>query len=133
EINAVTAHTQAHAHGPATFEYDRTPLEPEHWPNWQQFVNRDRIYDFYAKQADHFRRQRGRPAVLQEHPGLDGGTDGHWGNQSDEVWASDRWNQTDLGSVHCGIFRGAGRTVPRGVCVRLGNEQELAVCFNPDT
>src|SRR5690606_33312263 len=83
QINAVTAHTQAHAHGPATFEYDRRPLAPEHWPSWEQFVNRDRIYDFYARQARHFRSQRGLPAVLQEHPGLDGGTDGHWGNQND--------------------------------------------------
>jgi putative heme-binding domain-containing protein len=133
EINAVTAHAQAHAHGPATFEYDRRPLAPEHWPSWQQHVNRDRIYDFYAKQAMHFRSQRALPAVLQEHPGLDGGIDGHWGNQSDEVWTSDRWNNTDLGSVHCGIFHGGGRTVPRGVCVRLGDNGEMSVCFNPET
>ena len=32
-----------------------------------------------------------------------------------------------------GVFRGAGVTVPKGVCVRLGERGELATCFNPQT
>ena len=122
-----------HDHTAAKFAYDRTPLRPEAWPNWQAPVNRDRIYDFYAKEADHFRKQRPVPLLLPEFPGLDGGKLGHWGNQHEEDWADDRWNRTDLGSLICGVFRGDGVTVPKGVCVRLGDRGELATCFNPET
>ncbi|MCA9218068.1 MAG: hypothetical protein KDB27_33585, partial [Planctomycetales bacterium] len=112
---------------------DRKPLQPEHWPNWNHQVNRNRIYDFYAKQADYFRKQSQVPGLLAEFPGLDGGKLGHWGNQNEEVWKDGRWNATDLGSLMCGVFRGAGVTVPRGICVRLGDNDELSACFNPDT
>jgi putative heme-binding domain-containing protein len=123
----------AHAHVPAPFPYDRAPLEPDRWPNWKHPVNRDRLYDFYTKEAAYFRKQRPVPPLLPEFPGLDGGKQGHWGNQKEASWVDDRWNRTDLGSVMCGVFRGAGVTVPRGVCVRLGKDGELAACFNPDT
>ena len=96
-------------------------------------VNRDRIYEFYAKEAAYFSKQPSVPALLPPFPGLDGGKHGHWGNQNEETWADGRWNQTDLGTVLCGVFRGAGVTVPKGVCVRLGDRGELAACFNPET
>ena len=96
-------------------------------------MNRDRIYDFYAKEADYFREQEVIPSLLPEFPGLDGGTLGHWGNQDEQTWASDRWNSVRLGSVLSGVFRGAGIVVPRGVCVQLGERGELAACFNPET
>lgn len=130
-IESVFAH--AHSHAPEEFPYDRAPLLPEHWPNWQHTVNRDRIYDFYTKQAEYFRNLDHVAPLLPEFPGLDGGTLGHWGNQDEETWADDRWNETELGSVQCGIFHGAGLTIPRAVCVRLGEEGELSACFNPDT
>lgn len=133
EMDSLLAHSQAHLHGPTSFPFDRRPLHPEQWPNWEQHVNRDRLYDFYAKEADFFRRQETKPTLLAEFPGLDGGTLGHWGNQDEQTWASDRWNDVQLGSVQCGVFRGAGITVPRGVCIRLGDRGELAACFNPDT
>jgi putative heme-binding domain-containing protein len=120
-------------HGPAAFSIDRRPLFPDDWPSWDAHVNRDRIYDFYAKEAEHFRQQPHPPRLVMEFPGLDGGTLGHWGNQNEQVWADDRWNETDLGRLQAGIFRGNGVTVPRGVCVRLGDNGELAACFNPDT
>ena len=60
-------------------------------------------------------------------------SNGHWGNQNEETWADGRWNQTDLGTVLSGVFRGAGATVPKGVCVRLGDKGELSACFNPET
>ncbi len=123
----------AHAHTPAAFEFDRAPLHPEDWPSWGLPVNRDRIYDFYAKEAEYFRTLKPVPPLLPEFPGLDGGELGHWGNQSEETWADGRWNDTDLGSVQCGVFHGAGVTVPRGVCVQLGDNNELAGCFNPET
>jgi putative heme-binding domain-containing protein len=130
---AATAELLAHAHAPASFPYDRAPLHPEDWPSWRHPVNRDRVYDFYAKEAQYFSKQPTVPMLLPPYPGLDGGTLGHWGNQSDATWVDGRWNQTDLGTLLCGIFRGAGVTVPKAVCVRLGDRGELATCFNPET
>lgn len=124
---------RAMVHGPVSFPFDRRPQFPEDWPSWETHVNRDRIYDFYAKEAEYFRQQPHPPQMVAEFPGLDGGTLGHWGNQHEEVWADDRWNATDLGRLQAGIFRGNGVTVPRGVCVRLGENGELSACFNPET
>jgi putative heme-binding domain-containing protein len=121
------------SHEPMKFDYSREPLHPEDWPNRRHHVNRDRVYDFYTREALHFRAQRPLPLLLPEWPGLDGGTYGHWGNQNDNVWRDGRWNQTDLGSLQCGVFRADRITVPRGVCVRLGDKGEMAACFNPDT
>ncbi|MBI2477210.1 MAG: hypothetical protein HYV60_00720 [Planctomycetia bacterium] len=133
EMEALLEHANVHSHGPPTFPFDRQPLHPEDWPSWQAHVNRDRIYDFYAKEADYFRAQSPVPPLLPEHPGLDGGELGHWGNQNEDTWASDRWNSVKLGSLQCGIFRGAGVTVPRGVCVHLGDAGRVSACFNPET
>jgi putative heme-binding domain-containing protein len=130
---AAAAERLAHAHMPASFAYDRAPLHPEDWPSWRHPVNRDRVYDFYAKEAEHFSKQPMVPMLLPPYPGLDGGTLGHWGNQSDATWVDGRWNQADLGTLLCGVFRGAGVTVPKAVCVRLGDRGELSACFNPET
>ena len=122
------------SHAPASFAFDRAPLEPKSWPGWRLPVNRDRVYDFYAKEAAHFSMLgRDAPGLLPQFPGLDGGSMGHWGNQSDPTWTDGRWNAADLGRVMSGVFRGAGVTVPKGVCVRLGDKGELAACFNPET
>ena len=99
----------------------RAPLEPEKFPSWQAHVNRDRMYDFYAKQARHFRDSEPRPTLLAEYPGLDGGTLGHWGNQSEPDWADGRWNESDLGSLLSGVFHGDKVNVARGICVRLSD------------
>src|SRR5581483_2126475 len=123
----------AHAHAVTAFVVERTPLNPTHWPNWQHYVNRDRVYDFYAREADYFLKQPSVPPLLPEFVGIDGGKYGHWGNQNEKVWADDRWNATDLGTLLGGVFREGGLTVPRGVCIRLGDKGELAACFNPDT
>ena len=120
----------AHGHAPAAFDYDRAPLHPEEHPNQQTHVNRDRLYDFYAKEADFFHKQSGTQLLLPEFPGVDGVKYGHWGNQNDDVWVDDRWSKTELGSVLSGVLRIGNMTVPKGVCVRLG---ALSVCFNPET
>jgi putative heme-binding domain-containing protein len=122
-----------HSLARAEFPYNREPIFPEQWPSWKLPVNRERIYDFYSKEAEYFSNQKGPLSLLPQFPGLDGGAAGHWGNQNEDTWADGRWNQTDLGTVLCGIFRGAGVTVPKGVCVRLGEHGELAACFNPET
>jgi putative heme-binding domain-containing protein len=121
------------SHEAVQFAYNREPLRPGDWPNRNHYVNRDRVYDFYTREALHFRNQRPLPLLLPEWPGLDGGKYGHWGNQNDDVWRDDRWNQTDLGSLQCGVFHSGLLIVPRAVCVRLGDTGEMAACFNPDT
>ena len=82
DINSVLHHATAHQHGPADFPYDREPLEVRDWPHWKAPINRDRLYDFYAKEADYFRGVAASgtpvPTLLKEFPGLDGGTLGHW-------------------------------------------------------
>ncbi len=131
---AAAGRLAGHGHTTATFPWDRAPLNPEQWPGWKLPVNRERVYDFYAKEAAYFARQPEIAMLLPPFPGLDGGRAGHWGNQNEGTWADTRWNQTDLGRVLAGVFRGAGVTVPKGVCVRLGEKgDELATCFNPQT
>ncbi len=98
-------------------------------------VNRDRVYDFYAKQARHFRDANPRPALLAEFAGLDGGSYGHWGNQSEPVWADGRWNETDLGSLLSGVFHGDGiQCRARRLHPAVGEGDDgLSACFDPDT
>jgi azurin/sugar phosphate isomerase/epimerase len=117
---------------PAAFAPERTPLQPELWPHWQAPVNRDRVFDFYAKEAIHFGTMRPPPTLLPEFPGLDGGKFGHWGNQNEMTWRDGRWNSTDLGTLMSGVFRGGDAPVAKAVCVRLGASAELAACFEPE-
>jgi len=124
----------AHSVEVAKMPIVREPLNPKDWPSWEQPVNRNRLYDFYPREALFFRKQLPSvPMLLPAFPGLDGGSRGHWGNQNETSWKDARWNLTDLGALQCGVFRGGGVTVPRGVCVRLGDKGEMAACFNPDT
>lgn len=121
------------SHEPARFAYSREPLHPEDWPNRDRHVNRDRLYDFYAREAMHFQKAKPVPMLLPEWPGLDNGKYGHWGNQNDTVWKDNRWNLTDLGTLQGGVFRSGNLVVARAVCVRVGDGGEMALCFNPDT
>ncbi len=130
DLRQAIAHSQMH--GPANFPLLAAPLQPSNWPNSSHPVNRDRLFDYYTKQAEYFRQQPHVPMLLAPFPGLDGGKQGHWGNQNEEVWADGRWNDTELGSVQEGVFRAEGITVARGVCVRLGDHGEMSTCFNPD-
>lgn len=120
----------SHNHEPAKFTYDKQPLQASDWPYANQPVNRERLYDFYTKEANYFRAQSERPLLLPAYPGLDGGPFGHWGIQKEDTWRDDRWNQTELGSVMCGVFHAPGRTIPKAICVNLG---ERFVAFNPET
>jgi sugar phosphate isomerase/epimerase len=103
----------------------RAPLEREADSYWQHEINRDRVYDFYAKQA------LARSENLVAFPGLDGGHQGHWGNQNDETtWKDGRVGEMDHGSMASGVFRGKGLTIARAVSVRLGGG--LNVVFDTD-
>ncbi len=109
-----------------------SPLEPALHPYAKHPINRDRIYDFYAKQAVRFAEQRPLPELLPSFPGLDGGRYGHWGNQNDEIWRDSRWDEMDIGGVLCGITKLGARRIPRGVCLQLGARRELAACFDTE-
>ena len=132
-IEGILAHAAIHAHAPASFEFTAEPLDETAWPNQNHYVNRERLYDFYRKQALHFRDVAPRPPLLTQFPGLDGGQHGHWGNQDDTVWADGRWNDVDLSGLQSGVLRGPGLTIPRAVCVQLKGDQDFSACFNPDT
>ena len=114
----------------AEFTPDLPPLNKADNQHWQEFVNRERTFDFYGKQALHFMKQKPLPALIPPFPGMDGGQQGHWGNQNDQVtWKDGRWATSDLGSVFSGVFKGAGITVNKGVCVRTGDK---AAVFDPE-
>jgi azurin len=114
----------------AEFKPDLPPLNKADNQHWQEFVNRERVFDFYGKQALHFMKQKPLPELIPPFPGMDGGQQGHWGNQNDQVtWKDGRWAASDLGSVFSGVFKGAGITVNKGVCVRF--EGKSAV-FDPE-
>ncbi|MEZ0385753.1 MAG: DUF6797 domain-containing protein, partial [Verrucomicrobium sp.] len=118
---------------PEPFSYVLAPLDPARWPHHKAFVNRERIYDYYPKQALQF---KGRPAeglLLPPYPGLDGGSQGHWGNQSDVTWRDARWRAADPGNVFCGVLKGDGMVIPKAVAVRIGAQGEMAACFDPQT
>ena len=117
----------------ALFSYEKAPLQPELWPNHRTHVNRDRVYDFYTKEALKFKGADKLPAITPPYPGLDGGTFGHWGNQSDDTWRDARWSQADHGTLLSGVFRGAGFTIPKAVCLRIGEKGEMSACFDPET
>jgi azurin len=114
----------------AEFKPDFPPLNKDDNQHWQEFVNRERTFDFYGKQALQFMKQKPLPELIPAFPGMDGGQQGHWGNQNDQVtWKDGRWSASDLGSVFCGVFKGAGVTVNKGVCVRFDDK---AAVFDPE-
>lgn len=111
----------------------RPPLVTSQWTLAEHPVNRDRIYDFYKKQALQYQAAPVPPLMLGYFHSLDGPNTGHWGNQTEATWASGRWNQTLLDHMQAGVFRGAGVTVPRAICLQLGDQKQLSICFDPDT
>jgi len=114
----------------AEFTPDLPPLDKAQNIHWQEFVNRERVFDFYGKQALHFMKQKPLPELIPQFPGLDGGQQGHWGNQNDQVtWKDGRFAESNLGNVFSGVFKGAGLTIPKAVCVRTGDK---AAVFDPE-
>lgn len=109
------------------YEPAKAPLDPSDDVFADHPVNRDRIFDFYAKQAAAF---RGKDLTLiPGYPGLDGGRQGHWGNQNDAVtWKDGRWNLSDKGVLFSGVLRSGAVIVTKGIAVKKGDE---AACFDP--
>ena len=122
-----------HSHEAAQFTYTAAPLEPASWRYVNHRVNRDRLYDFYQKEADYFRDLGQQMVLMPAYPGLDGGRLGHWGNQNEETSrATIDGSAWTAGRSSVAFFR-TGRNCCRAVCARLGGADELAVCFNTET
>ena len=124
---------KANTHEPATFPLVREPIHRDLRPAWTQTVNRNRVYDFYTKQAAYFSKQAKQPEWLAAFPGLDGEDFGHWGNQDEASWKGNEWNSVIPGLVQCGVFHSDKKPIPRAVCFRLGTGRAWSACFNPDT
>ena len=118
---------------PVTFTPERKPLREEEYTHWTADVNRERVFDYYGKQAVQFMGKT-LPPLLPGFPGLDGGQQGHWGNQNDAVtWKDGRFAAADLGTVFSSVFKGKSLTINKAVCVRIGDAGEMAACFDPET
>ncbi len=129
DLDALTGGAKAPV--PAPFAPDPAPLDPATNEHWRETVNRERVFDFYGKQALAFLDADPPPALIPPFTGLDGGKQGHWGNQNDQVtWKDGRWAEGDLGNLFSGVFKGAGLTLPKGVCVRF---DDRAAVFDPET
>ena len=112
------------SHKAEAFPFGREPIDTQSNPLWNAFPNRERLYDFYSKEARHFAGQSKRPAVVQAFPGLDQGKHGHWGNQNEDTWKSAEWTKADLGRVLAGVFR-SSRPRPEGTWVPVIREASL--------
>jgi len=123
----------ANTHEPATFPFVRDPIHPEMRPAWKQPVNRNRVYDFYSKQAAYFSKQSKRPDWLSSFPGLDGTEFGHWGNQDEASWKGNEWNLVVPGLVQCGVLQTDKKPISRAVNFRMGPGRAWSACFNPST
>ena len=71
-------------------------------------INRYRIYDFYARQAEYYlSNPSDKPDILPPFPELDGGRRGHWGGTNDkESGAYDRPQAPDFTTVTARAARG---------------------------
>jgi len=116
---------------PPAFEPERAPLRAELEPDAGAFVNRDRIYDYYGKQALAFGMGRTTPALIPAFPGLDGGRYGHQGNQNDtDTWRDGRWGASSFGNLFSGVLHGGELLLPKAVWVREG---ERCAAFDPSS
>jgi len=94
-------------------------------------VNRQRLYNFYERQAQYYLEAGKQPVLLPHYPDLDGGTYGHWGAFHKNAYRDRRWNLMDVGPVMGGVFRVDGETYPRAIAVKLSDEMSCA--FDPVT
>lgn len=92
----------------------------------------NRVRDFYRKQAQHqLDSKQPTPLLLDDFPGLDGGTFGHWGQRP----AADNFdytlNQVDTGCVVAQIAHHFGIVSTKAVTVRIGDKAEHSALFDP--
>ena len=99
-------------------------------------VNRDRIYNYYRRQAAHFLKVRNDPtkefpALLPQFPEIDGPENGHWGKYHKNNYQDRRYNLMEHGPAFSGILRAGKQTLPRAIAVSLGDDLHCA--FDAET
>ena len=132
--NALWNFDELKSAGPPPLRFPPAPLNPNESPYWKNAINRDRVYDFYAKQALAYGQMNRSelPDILPPFPGIDGGQYGHWGNQNDQdTWRDGRIRDMDHGSMVSGVFRGFDLVIPRAVSVKLSSG--LNAVFDQET
>ena len=121
-----------HSLARAEFPYDRAPLHPEQWPTWKLPVNRERIYDFYAKEAEYFSKQKGPLAsACRNFPGSTAARPGTGATRTKRPGPTAAGTRPTWARSCAASFAGAGVTVPKGVCVRLGENGRAGGLLQP--
>ena len=107
------------------------PLDTSSNPHWQHPINRDRLYDYYAKQAYYYGSLEADklPDVLPHFPGLDRVTSHHFGNQTDKTSRDGRSNKTKLGPMVSGTLRVGEHTIVRSVCIFILSRTTVTITF----
>ena len=101
----------------------RAPIYADEQPDAGLPVNRERLYDFYAKQAAL------TGDLLPPFPGLDGGSHGHQGNQNDdETWKDGRWAAGVSKELLSGTLQLPGLLATKAVWVKSGDR---CAAFDP--
>ncbi|MHC4996605.1 MAG: DUF6797 domain-containing protein, partial [Planctomycetota bacterium] len=93
----------------------------------------NRLRDFYKNQAQlYLNGAKPIPTILPAFPGIDGGTFGHWGQDTEPSYADERLNEVDTGGLLAQAFRNSDSTSSRVIIVQLGDKGEAAAAFDPE-
>ena len=52
--------------------------------------------------------------------------------QTDADWMDDRWQKTDVGQLLGAAINTPGKLTPKGIAIKVGEQNEAAVCFDTD-
>ncbi len=118
---------------PARFPYADPANGRESYRQAKSSINSERLYDFYARQADFYLSGAPEPDILPAYPGLDGGLYGHWGKNPHMDQSDNVWNTMNTGTVVGGILDFEDYSVNKGVSVYLGESTKMSCVFDPET
>ncbi len=118
---------------PARFPYADPSNGRESYRQAKSSINSERLYDYYARQADFYLSGAPVPEILPAYPGLDGGRYGHWGKNPHMDQSDNIWNTMNTGTVVGGILDFEDYSVNKGVSVYLGQSTKMSCVFDPET
>ena len=116
------------------FAFDRAPLDPSDWPTVAT-PGQPRPRLRLLREGGRVLPQAVAPAAscCPRFPASTAASSATGATRTRTIWNDDRWNRP-IWARCCAASSGRGRsTVPKGVCVRLGDNGEMAACFNPET
>jgi azurin len=122
---------------PDTHEYVKPELGREGIRRADHKVNEARVYNFYARQAEHYMKNPPGSVLIPAFPGLDAGKHGHWGKYNQNGHKDGRWNDMrNDGVVGAHVnFPKATKLSPieGGIIVGLGKDAKYHAVFWPRT